>query len=107
VDKDRASSLLARDLHARKLVIVTSVDRAAIRFGRPGQQWLDTITVAQARAWLAAGEFPAGSMGPKIASAIDFVEGGGQECIITCTEHVAPAISGAAGTHIVMHMAAS
>src|ERR1039457_3360470 len=107
IDKDRASSLLARDLRARKLIIVTSVDRVAIRFGQPGQQWLDTITVAQARAYLAAGEFPAGSMGPKIASAIEFVEGGGQECIVTCTEHVAPAIAGAAGTHIVMHMAAS
>jgi carbamate kinase len=101
VDKDRASSLLARDLHAQKLIIVTSVDRVALRFGRPGQQWLDTITVAQARAYLAAGEFPAGSMGPKIASAIEFVEGGGQECIITCTEHVAPAIRGERGTHIV------
>jgi carbamate kinase len=101
IDKDRASSLLARDLHAQKLIIVTSVDRAAIRFGRPDQQWLDTITVAQARAYLAAGEFPAGSMGPKIEAGIEFVEGGGQECIITCTEHVAPAISGEAGTHIV------
>jgi carbamate kinase len=107
VDKDRSSSLLARDLHAHKLIIVTSVDRAAIRFGRPDQQWLNTITVAQARAYLAAGEFPAGSMGPKIASGIEFVEGGGQECIITCTEHVAPAIRGEAGTHVVMHMAAS
>ena len=101
VDKDRASSLLARDLHAQKLIIVTSVDRAAIRFGRPDQQWLNTITVAQARAWLAAGEFPAGSMGPKIEAAIEFVEGGGEECIITCTEHVAAAVCGEAGTHIV------
>jgi carbamate kinase len=89
------------------LSIVTSGDRAAIGVGRTGQQWLDTITVAQARAFLAAGEFPAGSMGPKIASAIEFVEGGGEECIITCTERVASAIRGAAGTHIVMHMAAS
>jgi carbamate kinase len=101
VDNDRASSLLARDLHAQKLIIVTSVDRAAIRFGRPDQQWLDTITVAQARAWLAAGEFPAGSMGPKIEAAIEFVEGGGEECIITCTEHVAAALAGEGGTHIV------
>jgi carbamate kinase len=107
IDKDRASSLLARDLHAQKLIIVTSVDRAAIRFGRPDQQWLNTITVAQARAYLAAGEFPAGSMGPKIEAGIEFVVGGGQECIITCTEHVAAAISGERGTHVVMHMAAS
>jgi carbamate kinase len=107
VDKDRASGLLARGVHAQKLIIVTSVDRAAIRFGRSGQQWLDTITVAQARAYLAAGEFPAGSMGPKMEAAIEFVEGGGQECIITCTEHVAPAIRGEAGTHVVTHIVAS
>ena len=101
VDKDRASSLLARHLHAQKLIIVTSVDRVAIRFGRSDQQWLDRITIAQARAYLAAGEFPAGSMGPKIEAAIEFVEGGGQECIVTCTEHVAAAIRGERGTHIV------
>jgi threonine synthase len=59
------------------------------------------ITVAQARAWLVAGEFPAGSMGPKIEAAIEFVEGGGEECIITCTKHVAAALTGETGTHIV------
>jgi carbamate kinase len=101
IDKDRASSLLARHLHARKLIIVTSVDRVAVRFGRPGQQWLDTISTTEARALLDAGEFPAGSMGPKIEAAIEFVEGGGEECIVTCTEHVAAAIRGEKGTHIV------
>jgi len=101
VDKDRASSLLARELGARKLIVVTSVDRVAIGFGRPGERWLDTVTTEQARGYLAAGEFPAGSMGPKIEAAIEFVEAGGEECIITCTEQVAPAMLGEAGTHIV------
>ncbi len=101
VDKDLASSLLARDLHADKLIIVTSVDRAAIRFGRPGQQWLDRITAAEAREYLAAGEFPPGSMGPKIEAGVEFVEHGGGECIITCTELAAEAVRGQAGTHIV------
>jgi carbamate kinase len=101
VDKDFASSLLARDLHANKLIIVTSVDRVALRFGRTDRQWLDRITVQQARAYLAAGEFPAGSMGPKIEAGIEFIEHGGQECIITCTERVAQAIQGEAGTHMV------
>jgi carbamate kinase len=101
VDKDLASSLLARNLHADKLIIVTSVDRAAIRFGRPEQLWLDCITVRQAREYLAAGEFPPGSMGPKIEAGIEFVEHGGRECIITCTARVAQAVSGGAGTHIV------
>jgi carbamate kinase len=101
IDKDHASSLLARDLRAERLIIVTSVSQAARRFGRPDQQWIDTITVRQARAYLEAGEFPSGSMGPKIEAAIDFVESGGVECIITDTEHVACAVKGEAGTHIV------
>jgi carbamate kinase len=101
IDKDFASSLLASDIRAHKLIIVTSVDRAAVRFGQPGQQWLDTISTAEARAMLAAGEFPAGSMGPKIEAGVTFVERGGQECIITSTEQVARAVEGNAGTHIV------
>jgi len=101
IDKDLVSALLARDLRAQRLVIVTSVDRVAVRFGRPDQRWLDTITVQQAREYLAAGEFPAGSMGPKIEAAIDFVSQGGQECIITSSERVAQAVKGSAGTHIV------
>jgi len=101
IDKDLASSLLARDLRAQKLIIVTSVEQAAIRFGQPGQQWLDTITVRQAREYLVAGEFPAGSMGPKIEAGVDFVVHGGEECIITSSAHVARAVRGETGTHIV------
>ncbi|MGP8246210.1 MAG: carbamate kinase [Bryobacteraceae bacterium] len=101
VDKDLASSLLARDLRADRLIIVTSVDRVAIRFGYPDRQWLDTITAAQARAYLDRGEFPPGSMGPKIEAGIEFIEHGGRECVITTAECVARAILGAAGTHIV------
>lgn len=101
IDKDFASSLLARHLGAQKLIIVTSVEQAAIRYGCPGQQWLGTLTVRQAREYLAAGEFPAGSMGPKIEAGIDFVTHGGEECIITSTEHVARAVLGQTGTHIV------
>jgi carbamate kinase len=102
VDKDLASSLLAKNLHAHVLIIVTSVDRVAIRYGLPDRQWLDRITVSQARRYLAAGEFPPGSMGPKIEAGIDFVEHGGERCIITCAEHVMQAIRGEAGTHIVL-----
>jgi carbamate kinase len=101
VDKDLASSLLARDLHAGRLIIVTSVDRAAIRFGHPDQRWLDRITAHQAREFLNAGEFPPGSMGPKIEAAVEFVEHGGRECIITSAERVTEALCGRAGTHIV------
>ena len=101
VDKDLASGLLARNLGADRLIIVTSVDRAALRYGRTGQCWLDRITVREAREYLAAGEFPAGSMGPKIEAGADFVQQGGAECIITCADRVGQALSGNAGTHIV------
>jgi carbamate kinase len=101
IDKDLASSLLATNIGAHKLIIVTSVAQAAIGFGRPDQQWLGTIGAGEARAYLAAGEFPAGSMGPKIEAGIGFVERGGEECIITSTEQVASAVQGRAGTHIV------
>jgi carbamate kinase len=101
IDKDRASGLLATQIRASKLIIVTSVDQVAIHFHQPGQKWLSTLTVAEARAHLAAGEFPPGSMGPKIEAAIEFIEKGGEECIITSTEQVAQALAGNAGTHII------
>ena len=101
IDKDLASSLLARDIGAHKLIIVTSVDRVALSFGRAGQRWLDRLTVTEARYHLGRGEFPPGSMGPKIEAAIAFVESSGGECIITSTEQVVPALQGEAGSHIV------
>jgi len=67
----------------------------------PASQWLDTITMDQARQYLAAGQFPPGSMGPKIQAAIDFLERGGEECIITSVESVAGAVVGNGGTRIV------
>jgi carbamate kinase len=93
--------MLATHLRAQKLIIVTSVDRVALDYGRPSQQWLDMITVDQARQYLAAGQFPPGSMGPKIQAAIDFLEHQGEECIITSVESVAGAVTGNGGTHIV------
>lgn len=100
VDKDWASSLLARDLRADRLIIVTSVDRVALRYGTLHPCWLDVLTVEQARRYLAAGEFPPGSMGPKIEAGVEFVAHGGRECIITSTGQVARAVRGEAGTHI-------
>ena len=101
VDKDLASSLLARDLGANRLIMVTSVDRVALRYGRPDERWLDRMTLEEARAGLAAGEFPPGSMGPKIEAAIAFVEQTGGECIITSPDQILAAVRGEAGTHIV------
>ncbi|MBZ5509775.1 MAG: carbamate kinase [Acidobacteriia bacterium] len=100
IDKDLASCLLAKQVRANRLIIVTSVDQVAISFGKPGQRWISSIGVDDARRLLAAGEFPPGSMGPKIEAAIDFIENGGEECIITSTEKVAEAVEGSAGTHL-------
>lgn len=101
VDKDLASGLLAHDLKADSLLIVTSVDRVAVGFGTPAERPLDLLTVRQAREYLAAGEFPAGSMRPKVEAAIEFVSRSGRECIITSPDSIARALRGEAGTHIV------
>lgn len=101
IDKDLVSSLLARDLRADRLIIVTSVDRVALHYSSPKPCWLDVLTIEQAHRYLAAGEFPEGSMGPKVEAGIEFVAHGGKECIITSTAQAARALRGEAGTHIV------
>ena len=101
IDKDLASCLLAKQIRAHKLIIVTSVDKVAIAYHKPEQQWLPNLTLESARRYLQAGEFPPGSMGPKIEAALDFIENGGEECIITSTEKIADAVEGNDGTHIV------
>lgn len=101
IDKDFSSSLLARQLGADMLVLPTGVDRVALHFNTPDQQWIDSMTVAQARAWIAAGEFPKGSMEPKVRALADFVAFGGGTGIITSLDLMGEALRGAAGTRIV------
>jgi len=101
IDKDRASDLLGRLIKADVLVIITQVEKVYARFGEPDQEALDVLPVDRAARMLEAGEFPAGSMGPKIESAISFIEGGGQEVIITSPEAFLDAIEGKAGTRVV------
>ena len=101
VDKDLASALLAAALGIPVLLLSTGVEKVAIRFRRPEQRDLDRVTVAEARAYHAAGEFPPGSMGPKISAAIDFLERGGREVVITSPEHLGAAVAGRTGTHII------
>jgi len=100
IDKDLASAVLAREVGAELLLILTGVDKVAINFGRLDQQFLDKITVKEARKHLEAGEFPPGSMGPKIKAAINFIQSGGKEVIITSIDRAYPAVLGKAGTHI-------
>jgi carbamate kinase len=99
IDKDRLSSLLAAKLQADLLVISTGVEKVSIRFGKPDQQNLDRLSREEARAYLAQGHFPPGSMGPKIEAALAFVEAG-REAIITDPPNLCRALRGEAGTRI-------
>ncbi len=100
IDKDRASCLLAKNLGAEVFIISTAVDRVALHFGTPEQRDLDRMTVAEARRYLDEGHFAPGSMKPKIESAVDFLENGGQRVIVTRPDLLEEAIHGLAGTHI-------
>jgi carbamate kinase len=100
VDKDFTSALLGSALGVSVLLLSTGVKKVAVRFGKPDQQDLDRITVEEARRHLAAGEFPPGSMGPKIEAAIAFLERDGREVVITSPDHLADAVAGRTGTHI-------
>jgi carbamate kinase len=101
IDKDYASALLAREIEADLLVILTGVDKVAINFGSQQQTNLDTLNIADAKKYLAEGQFPKGSMGPKISAAIDFIEKGGKEVLITSIDKVVAAFAGKTGTRII------
>ena len=101
IDKDLASCLLAKNLKADLFIISTGVDKVAVDYKKPTQRELDKLTVAEAKKYLAEGQFPAGSMGPKIEAAIDFLEHGGKEVIITQPFLLEEAIAGRNGTHLV------
>ena len=101
IDKDRTSALMANVLHIDDLMILTAVPRVAINFGKPDQRALDRVTLSQVRKWHAEGQFPPGSMGPKIDAAIQFLQGGGRRVMIGRLEDAMPILRGDAGTHIV------
>ena len=100
IDKDLASSLLARLLGCETLCIVTGVDRVALNYGKPDQRDLDCATAEELSRYAAEGHFPSGSMGPKIQAAIEFVRGGGREVVITSPAKVRDALQGTGGTRI-------
>lgn len=101
IDKDRASALLAASLNIPLLVLSTGVEQVAVHFRQPDERWLDRITATEAARYLADGEFPKGSMGPKVESAIRFLESGGREVLITSPASLQRAIDGETGTRIV------
>jgi carbamate kinase len=100
IDKDRASALLANLIGADELCILTGVDKVAINYKKPDQRYFDAMTVADCERYLAEGQFPKGSMGPKIEAACDFIRRGGTKVIITSMENAVAAIDGRAGTII-------
>jgi carbamate kinase len=100
VDKDLAAAVLARDLGATDLYILTGVEQVYLDFGKATQRGLRYLTVGEARRHAAAGQFPAGSMGPKVAAACRFVEGGGKRALITDALTLDEALAGTTGTWI-------
>lgn len=100
IDKDHASCLLATRLNAEMLLISTAVDNVFLNYGQTDQKALDVICVKDARRFIAAGHFAAGSMLPKIIAALDFIQHGGESVIITSPRLLKAAISGKAGTRI-------
>jgi carbamate kinase len=101
IDKDHTSAILARQLNADLFCMATDVERVYLDYGKPSQRPIDQITVSECQKQLAEGQFPSGSMGPKIAAAAVFVQRGGSEAIITDQDHLVDAVRGTSGTHIV------
>ena len=101
IDKDFGTSLLARRIKADLMVVTTGVEKVAVHFNKPGERYLDRMTVEEAKMYHEQGEFPEGSMGPKILAAMEFVEQTGNDVIITLPEKMMDAIDGKTGTRIV------
>jgi carbamate kinase len=101
IDKDLTTAAMANVLGIPDMMILTAVPRVAIHFGKPEQQELARVSLSEMRAWHAQGQFPPGSMGPKVEAAIRFLEGGGRRAIITSLDTAVPALRGETGTHIV------
>ncbi|MBN1957427.1 MAG: carbamate kinase [Desulfuromonadales bacterium] len=102
IDKDLSSALLANELAADMLVILTAVDNVFLNFNTPQQQVISFMTAAEAEQYLQAGHFATGSMGPKVQAAVNFLRRGGRRAVITSAENLVDAIVKKSGTHIVL-----
>ncbi|SDK94343.1 carbamate kinase [Natronincola ferrireducens] len=101
IDKDHASALVAQEINANYLIVLTGVPQVAINFGKENQEFLKEMTLADAKRHFEEGQFPPGSMGPKIEAAIRFVENGEGEAIITSIDKLQEALKGETGTRII------
>lgn len=100
IDKDLASAVLARQIGADLLVISTAVEKVCLNFGKANQRPLDYLSVAEAKHYIAAGHFSAGSMLPKVEACVEFIEQGGRGAIITSPEKLSLALEGQTGTRL-------
>jgi carbamate kinase len=100
IDKDLTSAHMANVLDIRHLMILTAVPKVAVNYGQSDQRYLDRVSLRELKALHAEGHFPAGSMGPKIAAAIRFLESGGERVIIGHLDEAMAALRGEAGTHV-------
>ncbi len=100
IDKDYAASLVAREVKADLFIILTNVDRVCLNYGTPDEEPIGVMTVKQAEEHLSQGQFPPGSMGPKIKAAIEYIQGGGKEVLITSANHLKASLINRSGTKI-------
>ena len=101
IDKDLATSLLARNLNADLLIISTAIEKVCLNFRKPDQKDIDRMTLAEAKRYLAEGHFAPGSMKPKVEAIVEFLESGGKQALITDPSHLVAALEGKSGTWIV------
>jgi carbamate kinase len=101
IDKDLSSALLAVDIKADLFVLLTGIERVCLNYGKPNERPLAVLTCEAARRYLEDGQFPPGSMGPKIKAALNYLEAGGREVLVTDPEHFAAALDGHTGTRVV------
>ena len=100
IDKDLASAKLAEQIKADILLIATDIERVCLNYGTPSQEELSKLSISEAKKYLEDGQFPAGSMGPKIQAVVNFMESGGERAIITSIDKIIEALEGTAGTQI-------
>jgi len=101
IDKDYAASLIAREIKVDLFIILTAIEKVYLNFGQPDQHEVPVMTVEEAQGYLEEGQFPPGSMGPKIEAAVDFIAAGGGEVLITKDSHLKAALLKRSGTRIV------
>ncbi len=100
IDKDYTASLIAKEVKADLFIILTNVPRVYLNYDQPDQEPICRMTVEEAQRYLAEGQFPAGSMGPKIGAAIEYIQSGGEEVLITSANHLKASLVNRSGTTI-------